>query len=301
MSLVALDIGGTKIAAAKTTPDGQILARASAPTPAKSGGAAIIAAALELINQLCAHQPPTRIGVGTAGVVDRQGEAIIAATDAIGGWVGTNIAAALSAATGAQVRVENDVNAHLRGEMWRGAARGADSAIMAAIGTGIGGAIALGGEILIGKRGLGGDIGHLPIAPDLTSLACPCGARSAHLEAICSGPGMLAWYLERGGDAQVNSGKALVAKAADDPLAAAVIDTAASLLGASLGGIANVIDPQVVVIGGGVANAGSRWWEPLRNAFTAALMPALSGLPLVQATLGTDAALLGASKLALEG
>lgn len=301
MSLVALDIGGTKIAAAKTTQAGEILARASAPTPATAGGAAIISTALELIETLCADDRVTRIGVGTAGVVDRQGETIIAATDAIRGWVGTNLARELSAATGATVRVENDVNAHLRGEMWQGAARGATSVLMAAIGTGIGGAIALNGEVLIGAHGLGGDIGHVAISPSLTELVCPCGAGSAHLEAIASGPGMAAWYVERGGSEQITSGKALFDAAPTDRLAAQVIADAATLIGRALGGIANVFDPQVVVIGGGVANAGERWWRPLQDAFASALMPSLAALAPRAASLGNDAALLGATKLALEG
>lgn len=301
MSVLALDIGGTKIAAARVNRRGVLTDRTSVPTPAAVGAPAIIAACHQLCEEIFPTAAPRAIGIGTAGVVDRDGRRIIAATSAIHNWAGTDLAGELEAVTGVPVIIENDVNAHLRGEMWQGAATSGDTIAMVAVGTGIGGALAIDRAIRVGPRGLGGDIGHVPITIS-TALRCPCGAPHPHLETIASGPAMVAWYHERGGSTAITSGTDLFAAAdAGDQLAAEVITAAAEALGGVLAGVANLIDPDRIVVGGGVAGAGSRWWTPLTKTFRAGLLPALADLQLSAAALGADAALVGAAHLAYEG
>ena len=173
--VIAIDIGGTKIAGALVSDSGDLTPApvASLPTP-KTGGEDVAATVVEMVRMVreaAGSAQPLAVGIGSAGVIDPAGRRIVSATDAIPGWGGTELAEIVEAASGLPVFIENDVHAHARGEMWKGAGRGRTSALMVAVGTGIGGAIIQGGQILRGARAWPGTWGTYPPVWDRSGAA----------------------------------------------------------------------------------------------------------------------------------
>ncbi|MER7335998.1 MULTISPECIES: ROK family protein [unclassified Micromonospora] len=290
--LVGLDIGGTKTAAALVGPDGQVLRRRLAPTPAASGPAAVLDTAAGLARDLLDAAGPGPVGVGTAGTVDPTTGTIRYATDSLPGWAGTRVADELAGRLGRPVRVTNDVNAAALGECWVGAGRGRPHLLLVAVGTGLGGGMIRSGRLATGARGAAGEVGHLP-APGAERLRCGCG-RYGHLEGIASGTGLSAAYtLETG--VRI-TGRAVAERAATGDLAARqVVDRAGTVLGRALAGLVAVLDPQAVVVAGG---AGATLFPGARAAFAAELPAAWADVPLFPAALDADAVVVGAARLA---
>lgn len=291
---LAIDIGGTKILAGLVAGDGAVTGLVEVPTPAREGADAIVEAVIAAAGQVraAAPAPPVRCGVGTAGVVAPDGS-IASATDLLRGWAGTPLGARLAAALGLEVRVLNDVHATGLCEALLGAARGRASALVVAVGTGIGGAIVRHGSVEQGAHGIAGSIGHLP-APLRQGRICSCGACD-HVEAYASGPSLEAEYRRRTGRAL---GLRAIAASAD-PEATAVIAEGAAALGAVIGGANNLVDTEVVVIGGGVAGLGEAYLAPLRRAAATEALGATRAVPVVPARFGAQACLVGAGLLAL--
>lgn len=303
---VAIDIGGTKIAGALVDSDGNVIANHTnhaewtTPTPRTGGNdvAKAVAHIAALINKKAQEQgrTPVACGIGSAGVIDPSGRHIASATEAIPGWTGTQLAEIVETETGLTTIIENDVHAHARGEAWLGAGKGHKTVLMVAIGTGIGGALIVNGEIVRGARGLAGHVGHL-----VTSVGrgyeCSCGV-DGHLEAIASGPGMVRLANSRG--ANVTDGYDLVAQAnAGNETCKTVIKDAATATGEIIAGLVNSFDPEIVILGGGIANAENElYWNALNTAYTEQLMPALKHVPMVVASLGGAAPQAGAAQLA---
>lgn len=294
---LAIDIGGTKIAAGLVDATGEIVARAQTPTPAADGATSILDAAIAVGRELVAHASRRIdvVGVGSAGVVDGDGR-ISAATGILTDWVGADVAGALRAAFGVPVSVINDAHAHAVGEAVAGAGHGRGTVLVVAVGTGVGGAVVVNGMPLLGAHGAAGHLGHVPSAA-ARGLICSCG-RDGHVEPLASGPGMHALYLRLGGDPAVATARDVAARAATDRVAAAALLEAGEALGEVIGGLMNTVDPDVVVIGGGMQNAGAIWWNALEQAARATAMPALEQTPFEPARLGSDAALLGAAHVA---
>jgi glucokinase len=301
MALVgAVDIGGTKIAAALVDAEGVVLSQASVPTPAADGAGAVVAAAVRILRDLGnAAGDLAAVGVGAAGVIDPDTGVVVGATDALPGWTGTALKREFEHAFGTPVAVDNDCHAHALGEHWRGAASGCRSVLLAAVGTGVGGSWLLDGAVHHGASFAAGHIGHVPV-PGAAGRECTCGGMS-HVEAVAAGPAMTAAYRTRiGATAEQIPGLAAVAARADaaDPVAREVIEAGAIALGQGLGGLTNVLDPDVVLVGGGVTGCGPVWWKALEEAWAAELLPAVRGrVELRAAALGADAALVGAARL----
>lgn len=294
--VLAADLGGTKITAALVLPDHQRVEARTVPTPADRGGPAVLAALLSLLRTVHdasgRHGSPVGIGVGSAGVVDPTSGSITSATEAIPGFAGTPLGEQVHRAFGLPVRVLNDVHAHALGEAVDGAGRSTTSMVFVAVGTGIGGAFVLDGQVLTGAHDIAGHFGHLTV-PEAAGIGCPCG-RIGHLEGLASGPGTLAAFHRAGG--QAADGRALVALAADgDQRARDVLTTCAFAIGRVIGGLLNALDPEVVVIGGGMASAGPLWWESVRRGAHHDAMDPVAATPLVLAAAGNDAALIGAA------
>ena len=293
-AVVGIDLGGTKTAAALVVADGTVGVRAEAPTPAAEGPDAVLDVVARLVARVAGDAAPGGVGIGTAGIVDAAGR-VVSATETFAGWVGTDLVAGLGArlpARGTPIRVYNDVDAHLLGEAWLGAARGHTSALMVAVGTGVGGALLIGGRLVRGAHGAAGEIGHVPTA-GAEGLRCPCG-RFGHLEALAAGPAIARSYRLATGNAADARGVFGLAEAGD-PAAESVVRTAAAGLGRAIAGLVTTIDPSCVVVGGGVAEAGELWWRPLREAFRNELVEAFA-TPLAKAELGVSAAVLGAAR-----
>ncbi|MEV0157300.1 ROK family protein [Micromonospora sp. NPDC050686] len=292
--VVGVDIGGTKTAAALVGPGAEVLARREVPTPARSGPDAVLDAAAGLAADLLGSAGAGPVGVGAAGTVDPASGRIRYATDSLPGWAGTPVADALGVRLGRPVRVTNDVNAAALGECWAGAGRDHADVLLVAVGTGLGGAIVRAGRVEAGARGAAGEVGHLP-APGAERLRCGCG-RYGHLEAIASGTGLAAAYALATG-ARL-TGRAVAQRAAGgDPVARQAVDRAGAVLGAALAGLVALLDPEAVVVAGGAAGV----LLPAASAAYAAHLPAgWADVPLLPATLGADAALVGAARLAMD-
>lgn len=298
--VVGVDIGGTKTAAGLVDPSGALLASATRPTPAAEGCEAILDTAAELVRSVAGDRwgSVTAVGVGSAGVIDPERGVVVSATTSLTGWAGTDLRGGLSRRLGGlPVATANDVHAHALGEHWRGAAAGCADVLLVAVGTGVGASIVLGGRVRHGPHAVAGHAGHVPV-PAAAGAPCPCGG-TGHVEAVASGPALLAEYLRRGGTRAADLAGVARLAAAGDPLATDVLITGGTALGQAIGGLMNVIDPEVVVIGGGVTGCGDPWWQPVRAAIAAETLPALRDVPIVPAALPSTAALLGAARLPL--
>lgn len=303
-AVVAVDVGGTKIRAGSVI-DGTLGHIREVPTPATQGRKAILDSIAEVARDVIRSTDtaidtgtpfPWKVGVGSAGVIDSETGTVVSATDSLTGWAGTRIGTELTARLGLETRAVNDVHAHALGESFAGAARGSRSSLLVTVGTGIGGGFITEGRLLTGRNFAAGHIGHLPVTA-AQGLPCPCGGEG-HVEAVASGPAVLSAYRRAGGRTHVPSTRELVGLAhSGDVIAHEAFARAGDALGSMLGGLANVLSPDVIVIGGGLAGAGELWWSPLHKAFDRELIPAIRGLELREAQLGPDAALIGAASL----
>ncbi|MGC9500158.1 ROK family protein [Streptomyces sp. WG7] len=290
--VIGLDLGGTKIAAALVGADGTVLARHTLPTPATEGAQAVLDA-LAVGARAVWAPGAAAIGVAAAGVIDPATGTVTSATDTIRGWAGTALAVGLATRTGLPVACDNDVRAAAATEL---AALGDDGILIyAAVGTGVGGAVAASGRVLHGAAGIAGHLGHLP-SPEADGLPCTCGA-TGHLEAIAAGPAITAHYARRGGQ-RANRLQTVAERAAHgDPHATEAITLGARAMGRALGGLANALGPHRVVVAGGVPRVGDLYRDALCAAFTAELMPPLRALRPAPPHGGADAAVLGAAAL----
>jgi glucokinase len=293
--VVGVDLGGTKTLAAIVEPDGAVLARAIAPTPAAEGPDAILATVTELVRRITSGRALAAVGVGCAGVVDSDRGTIVSSTDALRDWAGTPVADRLATALRTPVVVDNDVNAFAYGELVAGAAAGHTDLVAVTVGTGVGAGVVLAGEVRHGTHHTAGEIGHLP-ALGADDLACPCGA-TGHLEAIASGVAMEHRYAVATGETLRLPAIATQA-AQGDSVAARILADGATALGASLAGVVNVLDPEVVVLGGGVPSIGASYLSAVRRAFRTHLLPGVAGVPILPAALGEYAVAVGAAALA---
>ena len=307
--VIGVDIGGTKTAAGIVDAAGTVHAAQSRPTPAAVGSAAILATAVALVESLLVQARsagllPVAVGIGSAGVINARDGSVVSATDSLTGWAGTPLAAHLSRQAGLPAFAVNDVHAHNLGEHWKGASAGAQSSLLVAVGTGVGGSLILDGAPHLGTRAVAGHVGHLasPYAYDDggRALQCSCG-RAGHVEAVASGPSIALLYRRLAGDGGPVSGREVADRAAaGEPVALRALTLGATAAGQAVGGLANMLDPAVVVIGGGVSAAGKLWWTPFLAALRSELMDPLAGLPVLPAVLGSTAAVVGAAKLAFD-
>jgi len=294
---VGVDLGGTKTTAALVDPQGRVIRRATSATPGADGPDAILEVTCGLIAQVATGAAPLGVGVGAAGVIDHRTGTVRSSTSVLRNWTGTPVRDRIADATGLPTVVVNDVHAHALGEAWVGAAAGADSMLMVAVGTGIGASFVRGGEVWFGAHDVAGHLGHIPVAAAATR-SCVCG-RAGHLEAVAAGPAICVLYGERTGE-YVHAAQEVVQRAAAGSAdALAVLTSGARALGEAVGGAVNLIDPAMVVIGGGVAGAGELWWRPMETALRQQLLPATEQVSVRASMLGADAALAGAASLAL--
>lgn len=303
--VAAVDLGGTKTASCLVARDGSCSRTIIRPTPATAGPDAVLDQVATMVNEVVGRDGPTGkrllgVGVGSAGVIDHTTGVVVSATEALADWAGTDIADDLGQRlNGLPVSVENDVNAHAAGEAWLGAARGYSRVLMAAVGTGVGGALIVDGKPVRGVHGFAGEMGHVPV-PGAEHLRCACG-RLGHVEAISAGPGLLHHFYALGGTRDFADPREIVAAVADgDDVAARAVCDSAAALGRCLAGVVTIIDPDVIVIGGGMADTilGAGWWESMECTLRRELVDVLADVTLRPNELGSQAALLGAAQRA---
>lgn len=306
MKVIGIDVGGTKVAAATVDQDGMIGPIVSVPTPGDEGPEAMLDA-FATVARMAAEADGVEIttisamGIGTTGVVDTNTGTILDSTTVIKDWTGTPVAAGLSARFDHTpvVVVQNDVDAHATGEVWKGIAAGYSSVLMVAPGTGVGASVLFNGEPVRGAHHVGGEIAHMPV-PGAEELVCPCG-RKGHLEAIAAGPAMHRYYLKFGGDQSSPDAKDVVARAnGGEEAAINAVKAAATALGKAMAGLVTVLDPDCVVLSGGLAQAGQMWWDAMEDAFRMELIKPLQNTPVLLGVLAGAAPILGGAKMALD-
>lgn len=300
---LGIDIGGTKIAGGLVGADGSVLKREQVPTGARDGGAQVLERALNLADALLAGAARSvdAIGIGAGGQIDCDRGVVVSASDVLPGWTGVDIAGAFGGRFAAPVRVDNDVNALASGEVRFGRSRGLRTVVFLALGTGVGGALVFDGRVHHGARWSAGEVGRLLVDPSETARVDLGGGRGT-LEAYASGSGLLQTYRELAGVDNLRNGEEIVdeARRAPDSAAALALRRTGEWLGLGLASLANVLDPDMIVIGGGMAAIGDLLLDPARRALRARALPGPANCPVEAASLGRDASLLGAASLAFD-
>ncbi|MFI5774859.1 ROK family protein [Streptomyces sp. NPDC051658] len=300
--VAALDIGGTKIAAALVDGGGALLVRAQRPTPARESAETVMGAVTEVLAELSGSPLWARaaaVGIGSAGPVDASAGTVSPVN--VPGWRDFPLVERVGKAVGGlPVELVGDGVAMTAAEHWLGAARGYDNALCMVVSTGVGGGLVLGGKLHPGPTGNAGHIGHVSV--DLDGDPCPCGSRGC-VERIASGPNIARRALEAGWrpgpDGDASAAAVAAAARAGDPIALASFERAAQALAAGIAATAALVEIDIAVIGGGVAGAGDILFEPLRRALRRyATLSFIRRIEVAPAVMGTDAGLVGAAAAA---
>ncbi|MDG4765178.1 ROK family glucokinase [Solwaraspora sp. WMMD406] len=308
---IGVDIGGTKVAGGVVDPDGEVLAQTRQETPADDV-AKTRDVIIEVVLELAATHPVTAVGIGAAGWIDAQRSTVLFAPNIA--WRNEPLRDYVSAAVDLPVIVENDANVAAWAEFRYGAGRdAADSMVMFTVGTGIGGGIVYGGDLVRGAHGIAAELGHMLAVPD--GHLCGCG-RLGCIEQYASGNALVRFARAgarqeparargllalAGGDAEAITGPMVTAAArAGDPVSCEAFAQIGRWLGIGLADLAQILDPEVLVIGGGVVEAGELLLGPAQRAYTEALAQRVR-IPVAQvrpAELGNTAGVVGAADLA---
>lgn len=287
--ILGIDLGGTKSAALLLEEDGTVVHRLAAPTPATGDAETLFAFLLGLAERTLALGPVVGVGVSAGAPADAQNGLIFAAPNLPGwGTAGFPFAARLSGALGGlPVRVENDADATALAEHRFGAGRGTRNMAFLTVGTGIGSGLVLNGGLHRGRRGAGGEIGHIAVVPE--GRACPCGLQGC-LEAYASGPSVTRIAQELGWTGEA-SGRAVVEGArAGNAACLASLEQAATHLGQGLATLAMLLDLERVVLGTLAVHAGDLLLPRVRAVVRERAWARLTeGLEIVPAELGDRA------------
>ena len=306
---IGIDVGGTKTAAARIRSDGTVLAYDARPTPADDMAATLATMVAGARAVLSAEVQG--IGVAAAGLVERTTGVLRFAPNLA--WRDAPLVSHLQEALHLPVVADNDNTAAAWGEFRFGAGQGYRDLLLVGVGTGIGGGIVADGRLFRGAHGFAAEIGHVLMDP--AGPTCGCGNRGCW-EQLASGQAVTragrqaveervrSLITERAdGDPSVVDGPMVTAAANDgDPVAVAILAEVGRWLGVGIGGLVNVLDPEVVVVAGGVAAAGDLLLEPARAAFRNAVEAAdhRPAVPIVPAMLGDHTGVVGAAALVLE-
>jgi glucokinase len=311
---IGVDIGGTKIAVGLVDARGLVGDVRATRTNAADGGDAVRGRAVALARSLIEgseSRPPSAIGIATGGWLDPSSGRVMAATGLLPGWAGTDLAAEF-APLGLPVVALNDGHAMGIAEARLGAGRDRRVCLSVAVGTGIGGALTIDGRLYPGARGMAGALGHVPVRSD--GRVCSCGRRGC-IETEASGPAIARAFAICLQQASDMDGRASREDATDLAVAAAalesddarrrscamrVVSTAGTRLGRVLAGVANVVDPNLIVIGGGAAAAlGDPFLAAVRQAVESGALSG-DGVPVAPAGLGPSAGVVGAGLAAID-
>lgn len=310
LQLIAVDLGGTNLRVASYDGETPLPKRIQkTPTQAEQGPERVIerivGAIADMIDEEAAE---LRIGVGAPGPLDPNSGIVYEAPN-LPGWDDIPLGEKLRQHFGVPVGLGNDANMAALGEWRHGAGRGTRHLVYLTVSTGIGGGAVVDGQLLLGARGMGAEMGHITLLPD--GPPCGCGKRG-HLEALASGSAIARIARERLEGDEVSSLRdhrgvvtaATVGGAAQagDSLALDILDEAATYLGIGLADFAHLLNPEVFVLGGGVSQLGDLFLEPVRKSFRSHVLHPYyaKDVPVVQAQLGDDAGLVGAMVLASE-
>ena len=278
---LAIDVGGTKLAAGLVTADGDVVARATAPTPTGDDPDAVFDALVDLVDAVGGDGEVIVCGVGCGGPMTPGGEEVSPLN--IPSWRDFPLRRRLAEATGLAVHIDNDAKALALGEGWRGAAKDHDNYIAMVVSTGVGGGIVLDGRLLDGAQGNAGHIGHVNVEPE--GRQCSCGARGC-LEAEASGPAIAAVTGRPAPEATPE-----------------VVERTGTLVGRAVASVANLLDLRLAVVGGSVAlGFGDRFFAAAQAELDRqARLAFSSGARIVPLGLGDAGPLVGAGAVGWRG
>lgn len=305
-----IDLGGTTVKIAYFDETGRMLHKWEIPTVTEDGGSRIlpdIAASIRQFldgNQI-ADAAILGLGIGVPGPVNAKG---IVNRCVNLGWGVFNIAEKLQSLTGFPVKAGNDANVAALGEFWKGGGQGCSNMVFVTLGTGVGGGIVVEGNLLHGAHGSGAEIGHLVLNRNETR-TCGCGKRGC-VEQYCSATGIVQvakdYLTTTDAPSTLRATESFTCKdvfdaaKAGDTSALHILDQVYAYMGEFLGNVCSVVNPEVVVIGGGVSKAGNMLIEGIEPYFKKYVFHAAAGAKFTLASLGNDAGAYGAFKLALD-
>ena len=304
-----VDVGGTTVKLGLFTVEGELLDKWEIKTYTENEGERILPDVAEAIKgkiaeKLLKAEEICGIGVGVPAPVDKNG-AIERAANV--GWMAKEIKKELEELTGFPCVIGNDANVAALGEMWKGAGEGEKDLIMVTLGTGVGGGIIIDGHAVVGAHGAGGEIGHITVRDDETE-ACGCG-RKGCLEQYASATGLVRLakrYFEKNTKNSILTGKEITAKEvfdaakAGDAIAIGLVDEVCEILGSTLSNIACVVNPEIIVIGGGVSKAGDILLDNIKKHFVETSFMACRETKFALAGLGNDAGMYGCVEMLLD-
>lgn len=304
-----VDIGGTTCKMGLFDISGRLLDKWEIPTNKENRGGGIlsdVAAAVEskLVKEGIGKDEVAGIGVGVPGPVNSQG--VVSGCVNVG-WGTVDVEAELGSLTGFAVKAGNDANVAALGEMWQGGAKGCKDVIMVTLGTGVGGGIIVDGKVVAGFDGAGGEIGHITIDP-AEQETCNCGRRGC-LEQYTSATGIVRLAKKKLAadprETSLRNHEPLTARdifdeaKAKDAVALELVDEVCKILGTALSNIACVVNPEVIVIGGGVSKAGEILTERVQKYYKEAAFPSCRETRFALAGLGNDAGMYGCVQMLL--
>lgn len=303
-----VDIGGTTVKMGLFTAEGELLDKWEIPTRIGNNGENILPDVAEAVlkkleEKKLSKEDVAGVGVGAPGPIDSDGVVHVAVNL---GWGVFNVEETLSKLVGIPVKAGNDANVAALGEMWKGGGQGHSNLVAVTLGTGVGGGIIVGGKMLTGATGAGGEIGHIHVQ-DGEPEACGCGNHGC-LEQYASATGITRLAnrklaavdtdsVLRGGE--INAKTVFDAVKAGDALAMEIAEEFGECLGKALAGIACVVNPEIFVIGGGVSKAGPVVLDYIRKYYVPHVFHGSRDAEFALATLGNDAGIYGAAKLVL--
>ena len=302
-----IDIGGTTVKLGLVSREGELLDKREFPS-FRDCGATLddiaghmrqVMADFHSMRDVADEYQCVGAGVGVPGPVTEQSTVSRCANL---GWENVNMAQELSARAGVPVRVANDANLAALGEAWQGGGKGCRNLVLLTVGTGIGGGIICDGHIIAGATGAGGEVGHMPV-PFHTDWPCGCG-RKGCLEVTASATGIIRAARQYSPFKEMDkvTAKDVYDAAADgDKNAVSVVAESSAALGYAAAAVSCVVNPEVILLGGGVSAAGSALLDPVEAAFRAYAFPACAGARFALAQLGNNAGIYGGAALFFAG
>jgi len=302
-NVVCFDVGGTFIKYAVINSEGKILFKDKFPTPNYNCRETIPENMINKIEEIRGSYELHAVGICTAGLVDSKNGVVIAANN-FPEYSGTRLSEAVKKGTGLNTFVENDVNAAALGEMWKGAAKGHDTFVCIALGTGVGGAVVIDGKVVKGVSGAAGEIGHIII--EEKGEQCGCGTVGCY-ERYASTSAFIRTYmnkaLEQGMDiseSEVDGEYIMKLVNSGDKLALEVYNQFLDHVVTGIVSVTHLLDPGLIVVGGGISAQGQVFFNELNNRFRKrAIKDYAEHTTIVQAQLKNDAGIYGACYIAL--
>jgi glucokinase len=304
-----IDVGGTTVKCGLFQTDGTLVEKWEIVTRTENNGEEILPDIAKTIEAKIAERQLDKaeiegVGIGVPGPVNENGD-VLQAVNLF--WGFKELSRELSQMTGLPAMAGNDANVAALGEAWKGAAAGAKSVIVITLGTGVGGGIIIDGKVVAGYHGAGGEVGHACMNHEETE-SCNCGNKGC-LEQVASATGIVRVAkktLEASEEASTLRGiseltakDVLDAYKAGDALAAQIMNKVGDQLGGALAIFSCVVDPEIIVIGGGVSKAGQPLIECIEKYYKKYAFSACKDTPIVLASLGNDAGMYGAARLVL--